>query len=90
MTDIEATIRKIMIERLGVDPAVVNASGLNTPLLGHGISLDSVEALQLVVGLEQAFDLEIPDEDLDIELFQSIASLTRYLEQRLKTRAGDG
>jgi acyl carrier protein len=81
--DIEATIRRILIERLNVDPTVVNASDVNTPLLGHGIGLDSVEALQLVVGLEQAFELEVPDEELNVELFESIASLAHYVRQRL-------
>jgi acyl carrier protein len=81
--DIEATIKRILVERLDIDAAVVNASDSNAPLLGHGIGLDSVEALQLVVGLEQAFDLEVPDEDLNIELFESISSLVRYVEKRL-------
>jgi acyl carrier protein len=84
--DIEATIKRILIERLDIDADVVNCADSNTPLLGRGIGLDSVESLQLVVGLEQAFDLEVPDEDLNVELFRSIASLVRYLEERLNAR----
>ena len=86
MEQIEAKIKRILIERLEVDPAVVESSDSATPLLGQGIGLDSVEALQLAIGIELAFDLEVPDEDLTVDLFQSIATLSRYVANRLAAR----
>jgi acyl carrier protein len=54
-----------------------------TGLLGQGIGLDSVEALQLVATMEQAFGITIADEDLDAAHFRTVASFARFIEERL-------
>lgn len=48
-------------------------------LLSAGI-LDSLGILQLVAFIEEKFGIKVPDEDVVFENFQSIDSLTRYLE----------
>jgi acyl carrier protein len=52
-------------------------------LLANGV-IDSLGILQLVQFVEQRFSFQIPDEDVVIDNFRSIAALTDYLE---KTRA---
>lgn len=52
-------------------------------LLANGV-IDSLGILQLVQFVEQRFSFQIPDEDVVIDNFRSIAALTEYLE---KTRA---
>ena len=52
-------------------------------LLANGV-IDSLGILQLVQFVEQKFSFQIPDEDVVIDNFRSIAALTDYLE---KTRA---
>jgi acyl carrier protein len=81
--DVEEKIKAILISQLGVEAESVALSDAQTPLLGSGIGLDSVEALALIVGLETEFDIEVPDEDLTTELFRSIATLANYVWQRL-------
>lgn len=80
---IETTIKKILIDELQVDAAQIENADAQTPLLGRGIGLDSVEALRLTLGLENAFDLSIPDADLTVELFSSLGALTEYVAQRI-------
>lgn len=48
-------------------------------LLSAGI-LDSLAILQLVAFIEESFKIKIPDEDVVFENFQSIDSLSHYLE----------
>ncbi len=50
---IEQTIGGILVSGLGVSPIALAQSDSHTPLLGRGIGLDSVEALALVVGIDQ-------------------------------------
>jgi acyl carrier protein len=57
--------------------------GEETGLLGRGIGLDSVEALQLVVAAETKFDLTVDDSDLKPEHFRTVGSFATFLEQRL-------
>ena len=82
MENIEQRIKQILVSQLGVDPEMAAKSGPQTPLIGRGIGLDSVEAMALAVGMEEEFDIEIPDDDLTTDLFQSIAVLAEYVRKK--------
>lgn len=81
-TDIEDRVKKVITERLKLN---VNAEEIsnNTPLIGKGLGLDSVGVLELVVGLEQEFDMMFDDSEMNIELFENIGSLTNYINKKL-------
>ncbi len=49
-------------------------------LLGAGI-IDSLGILQLVSFIDEAFDYQVPDEDVVYENFYSIEALTNYLNE---------
>jgi acyl carrier protein len=49
-------------------------------LLANGI-IDSLGILQLVAFIEEQFGLRLPDEDVVLENFQSVAALSNYLRQ---------
>ena len=49
-------------------------------LLSGGI-LNSLGILQLVAFIEERFNLQVPDEDVVFENFQSVNALSNYLEQ---------
>jgi acyl carrier protein len=44
---------------------------------------DSFSLMELVLRLEDTFDLSIPDEDLDLAIFQSVRSIASYIKARL-------
>jgi acyl carrier protein len=45
-----------------------------------GIGVDSLNMIELVVGIENEFDFELLDEDLIIENFETIKSIIKMLE----------
>jgi acyl carrier protein len=49
-------------------------------LLSGGI-LNSLGILQLVAFIEERFNIQVPDEDVVFENFQSVSALSAYLEQ---------
>ena len=53
----------------------------DAPLFGEGLGLDSIDALELVVGLEQEFGISIPDEDVGREAFASVNALAAYINK---------
>ncbi|MGH8825110.1 MAG: phosphopantetheine-binding protein, partial [Jiangellaceae bacterium] len=53
----------------------------DVPLRDAG--LDSIAILSLVVGLEEEFDLEIPDRDVVVDNFGSVDGVVRYVARRL-------
>lgn len=61
------------------------------PLLGNGV-LDSLGVLEVVAFVETEFGIQVADEELVPESFQSIASITRFVEMKCRgdSRREDG
>jgi acyl carrier protein len=52
---------------------------MDDDLLSAGI-IDSLGVLQLVAFIEEQFNIQMPDEDVVLENFQSVNSLANYLD----------
>ena len=61
MSDIEARVRKIIAEQLGVAEAEVT----NEKAFVADLGADSLDTVELVMALEDEFSIEIPDEDAE-------------------------
>jgi acyl carrier protein len=59
--EIEAKVKKIIVEQLGVDEAEVTPEAKFIDDLGA----DSLDTVELVMALEEEFGVEIPDEDAE-------------------------
>lgn len=55
-----------------------------TGLLGAGVGLDSVEALQLVLAAEQRFGLTVEEQDLEPAHLATVGSFASFVEARLE------
>ena len=53
------------------------------PIFVEGLGLDSVDALELVVLVEEEFNIQIPDEDVGKRAFASIDALTEYVSEEM-------
>jgi len=58
---VELKVKKIIVEQLGVDESQVDASASFVDDLGA----DSLDIVELVMAFEEAFELDIPDEDAE-------------------------
>ena len=54
------------------------------PLFVEGLGLDSVDALELVLAIEQKYGLQVEDESIGKEAFGSAAALTNFINDRLQ------
>ena len=61
MASADEKVKQIIVEQLGVDEAEVTASASFQDDLGA----DSLDIVELVMAFEEAFDVEIPDEDAE-------------------------
>jgi len=59
----------------------------NQPIFVEGLGLDSIDALELVVLIEEHFGIAIPDEEVGKSAFASIAALAEYISAE-QARAG--
>lgn len=75
---IEPKVTKIIEEQLGVDPERIKPEASFIDDLGA----DSLDIVELVMAMEEEFDLEIPDEDA--EKLKTVQDVTKYLEGKGK------
>ncbi|MEW9080229.1 acyl carrier protein [Terrisporobacter glycolicus] len=68
-------IRDIIVEQLGLD----GKDGLSMETsLKEDLDADSLDAVEVIMALEEEFDIEIPDEDA--ENFKTIGDIVGYIE----------
>ena len=77
-TDLERRISEMIIEQLGAtkEEIVPEASFIDD------LGADSLDLVELVMAMEETFDIEIPDEDA--EKIQTIGDAVAYLRDRLE------
>src|ERR687894_744458 len=76
MADIEAKVKEIIINELGVDAEKVTAEASFVEDLGA----DSLDTVELVMAFEEEFGIEIPDEDA--EQLQTVGDAVKYLKDK--------
>lgn len=73
-------IKEMIVERLFLD-ADADAIKDDENLM-ENYEIDSVNLFEIVVGLEEQFDISFEDEDFSVDLFATINNLAEYVEQK--------
>ena len=68
-------IKDIIIEQLQVEESDIS---LDTNLM-KDLSADSLDAVEIIMAIEEEYGIEIPDEDA--ENFQTVGDLVEYVEE---------
>ena len=69
-------IRAIIAEQLGVEEDVVK---METSLM-KDLEADSLDAVEIIMAIEDEFEIEVPDEDA--EKFQNVGDIVKYVEDK--------
>ncbi len=75
---ISPKVKDIIVEQLGVDPEKVKPEASFIDDLGA----DSLDIVELVMAMEEEFDIEIPDEDA--EKLKTVSDVSGYLQKKGK------
>ena len=76
MADVDAKVKEIIMNKLGVDDGQVTPEASFTNDLGA----DSLDTVELVMEFEKAFNLQIPDEDA--EKIATVGDAIRYITSK--------
>jgi acyl carrier protein len=87
MSQLKLQIKQMLVERLKleVEPGAI---GDRDPLFGEGLGLDSIDALEVVLGLEQVFGVKIEDEEVGVKALASVESLADFVSSKKAAASG--
>lgn len=77
--DIKAQLKKYIVEQLNLQDIKPEDIQDDTPLFVEGLSLDSIDALELVVIMENYYGVKIPDEIVGRRVLYSINTMAEYI-----------
>jgi acyl carrier protein len=60
----------------------------DTALLGAIPELDSMAVIGVISSLEERFEIEVADDDIDGATFATVGSLTKFIQSKLTEQAG--
>jgi len=80
-------IKQLIVERLKLEVAP-DAIEDAQPLFGDGLGLDSIDALELVLGIEQAFGVKIEDEEMGEQALSSVNAIAEFVVAKRDQRGG--
>ncbi len=76
--DIEAKVKEIIMDKLGVEDSQISPDASFTNDLGA----DSLDIVELVMGFESEFGISIPDEDA--EKISTVGDAIKYLGEKIE------
>jgi acyl carrier protein len=72
-------LKRLVIEELDLRGQTDTSIDDHVPLFGEGLGLDSLDALQLAVAVEERFGVRIPDDERAKSIFASVSTLAEYI-----------
>lgn len=78
MSSIEERVKKIIVERLGVDEAEIT----NEASFTNDLGADSLDTVELIMEFEREFNISIPDDKA--ENIQRVGDAIEYLKSEVK------
>ena len=78
MSEVAQKVKDIIVEQLGVNTEEVTEEASFIDDLGA----DSLDTVELVMALEEAFDIQVPDEDA--EKLTTVGAAIKYIEENQK------
>ena len=82
MQQLTEKVNSIIVEKLGVDDSSSLVPEAN---LLDDLGADSLDVVELVMALEEEFNIEVPDED--VESIRTIGDIVKYVGARIEATA---
>jgi acyl carrier protein len=76
---LKSDLKRLIIEELDLRDRTADDIDDDAPLFGEGLGLDSLDALQLAVAVEERFGVVIPEDESAKVIFASVTALTEHV-----------
>jgi acyl carrier protein len=82
--DLRMRVKELIVRQLKLEIAPESIKD-SAPLFGEsadGMGLDSIDALELVLGVEKEFGIKVQDEEVGVKAFASVDALCEFIRQK--------
>lgn len=80
--ELRRKLKEIIVTNLRLEGITPESIADDSPLFGSGLGLDSIDALELVVAIEQNFGIKVADGEVGKEAFASVTALADFIEKK--------
>ncbi len=80
MLELVEQLKRQIIEALSLEEITPDKIDPEAPLFGEGLGLDSIDALELVVMLEEHYGIRITDLEVGRRAFNSVNELAQFVK----------
>jgi acyl carrier protein len=79
MENLMATLKAQIVEQLNLQEVKPEEIGDDQPLFKDGLGLDSIDALEIIVLLQQQYGIRIANPEQGPEIFYSVRSIAEFI-----------
>jgi acyl carrier protein len=84
ISGLESELKRLIVEALVLEDIAPDEIESDAPLFVEGLGLDSIDALELAMALEERFGVKIEDDpDENRRIFASVRSLAEFVNSQL-------
>ncbi len=75
-------VKRVIIDslNLNITPDEIDDNDL---LFGEGLGGNSMALMEVIVGLEKAFGIEVSDEELIMDVFETVNSIAEFIKSKI-------
>lgn len=81
MSDLKENLKQQIVSHLNLEDISPSDIKNDEVLFGDGLGLDSIDALELIVLVEQEYGIKITDPEKGKEIFSSVNTLAQFIEE---------
>lgn len=78
---LKTDLKVMLVRDLNLAGREPESIGDEEPLFGEGLGLDSLDALQIAMSIEEQFGVRIPDDEEARAVFRSVSALAEFVLQ---------
>lgn len=84
MEELISNLKGHLIQYLNLEDISPDEIDNDAPLFGDGLGLDSIDALELIVLLEQEYGIAVADPSKGREIFESVNTMAQFIQANKK------
>ena len=84
MNNLMEELKLKVLDRLNIKDITPGEIDGETPMIGEGLGIDSIDILELVIMIEEDYDIKIDNKELGAQVFRTFGTMVEYISSNRK------